>query len=56
MEGSKPVLEKTNVDGTTNAAYIVWYKKDHALLGLIMSSINSNLVASFYGQNTSKQV
>ena len=56
MEGSEPVPEKTNVDVTTNAAYTVWYKKDQALLGLILSSISPNLVASFYGQNTSKQV
>jgi hypothetical protein len=32
VEGSEPVPEKTNVDGTINAAYIVWYKKDQALL------------------------
>jgi hypothetical protein len=56
MEGSKPVLEKTNVDGTTNAAYTIWYKKDQALLGLFLFSIRPNLVALFYGQNTSKQV
>jgi histone deacetylase 1/2 len=56
VEGSEPVPEKTTADGTTNAAYTVWYKKDQALLGLILSSISPNLVASFYGQNTSKQV
>jgi hypothetical protein len=56
VKGSEPVPEKTNVDGTTNAAYIVWYKKDQALLRLILALISPNLVALFYGQNTSKQV
>ena len=49
VEGSEPVPEKTTADGTTNVAYTVWYKKDQALLGLILSSISPNLVASFYG-------
>ncbi|KAF5443926.1 hypothetical protein F2P56_036442, partial [Juglans regia] len=56
LEGSTPVRERFNADNSPNPSYIAWYKKDQALLGIILSSISHNLVAFVYGLNTFKQV
>lgn len=56
MEGSEPVPKMLNADNSPNPSFISWYKTDQALLGIILSSIYPNLVASVYSLNISKQV
>jgi hypothetical protein len=54
LKGSDPVFEKTNVDNSLNPSYTTWYKKDQALMGIMLSFISQNIVGSVYGLNTSK--
>ncbi|XP_042939396.1 uncharacterized protein LOC122274422 [Carya illinoinensis] len=52
MEGSNLVPGKTNANNSPNPSYKTWYKIDQALLGIIVSSISPNIVASMYGSRT----